>query len=92
MHASLLMHRDPVAPASAKAGINSSGLSIIKWQSKITSGSAARTRNHRRTNGDIRQMKWLSITSTCSNMLLASSAALASTASCAKFADNIDGA
>src|ERR1700730_8322654 len=36
--------------------------------------------------------KWPSITSTCSNVPPASSAVLASTASCAKFADNIDGA
>src|SRR6195256_2868285 len=36
--------------------------------------------------------KWPSITSTCSNVPPASNAALASAASCAKFADNIDGA
>src|ERR1700732_367159 len=81
-----------VAPASAKAGINSSGLSIIKWQSKITSGIAARS--DLTTGGPmvIFGTKWPSITSTCSNVPPASNAALASTASCAKFADNIEGA
>src|SRR6202166_1124284 len=81
-----------VAPASAKAGINSSGRSIIKWQSKITSGIAARS--DLTTGGPmvIFGTKWPSITSTCSNVPPASSAVSASTASCAKFADNIDGA
>src|SRR6202162_438566 len=81
-----------VAPASAKAGISSSGFSIIKWQSKIAAGIAARS--DLTTGGPmvIFGTKWPSITSTCSNVPPPSSAAFASTASCAKFADNIDGA
>src|ERR1700730_9588223 len=81
-----------VAPASANAGIKSSGRSIIRWQSKIASGIDARS--DLTTGGPMVMFgtKWPSITSTCSSVPPASSADLASTASCAKFADNIDGA
>ena len=79
------------APASAKAGMKSSGFSIIKWQS---SGTSVTWRSDFTTGGPIVILgtKWPSITSTCKSVPPPSRAAWTSSARRAKSADKIEGA
>src|SRR5215470_7477195 len=81
-----------VAPASANDGMNSSGLSIIRWQSKMVSGKALRS--EATTGGPMVRFgtKCPSMMSTCSSVPPPSSACLACAAKFAKFADKIEGA
>src|SRR5580698_2923033 len=81
-----------VAPASANAGINSSGFSIIKWQSNGTSRTALRS--DFTTGGPIVIFgtKCPSMMSTCSTVPPPSIAALACSPRREKSAERIDGA
>src|SRR6516225_2329096 len=81
-----------VAPASANGGMNSSGLSIIRWQSKMVSGKALRS--EATTGGPMVRFgtKCPSMMSTCSSVPPPSSACLACAAKFAKFEERIEGA
>src|SRR5258708_1469802 len=81
-----------LAPASAKAGMNSSACSIIRWQSRMALGRAFLS--DATTSGPIVIFgtKWPSITSTWSTVPPPSSAAFASSPRRAKFAERIEGA
>src|SRR5882762_9280369 len=72
--------------------MNSSGFSIIRWQSRMALGSAFRS--DATTKGPIVRFgtKWPSITSQCSTVPPPSRAAFASSHSRAKFAERIEGA
>src|SRR5271169_6071551 len=80
-----------LAPASAKAGMNSSGFSIIRWQS---SGTSTTLRNEATTGGPMVKFgtKWPSITSQWMTVAPPRTAASAASPKWAKSADNMDGA
>src|SRR5579871_3806927 len=80
-----------LAPASAKAGMYSSGLVIIRWQS---SGTSTTLRRAETTSGPMVMLgtKCPSMTSTCSRVAPPRMAAWQSSARWAKSADRMEGA